>query len=151
MKKQRLSPEVRTEMILDVAVGLAARHGIYAVTRNQIAAEAKVTPGLVTFRLGTMDAMRRSVMRRAIAKEILPVIVQGLLAKDPYAKRAPEDLRRRALESLMPMLPGGQAPAAAPAPEVKAAAPVVKAKAPAAARRVKPADPFAGLVRGAKA
>lgn len=100
MTNKRLAPKDRTKQLLEVALQLAAQHGLATVTRNQIAEEAGVAPSLVSARLGTMDDMRRSVMRRAIKTETLPVIAAGLLARDQYALRAPEDLRRRAIESI---------------------------------------------------
>lgn len=100
MTNKRLDPKDRTEQLLEVALQLAARHGLATITRNQIAEDAGVAPSLVSARLGTMDDMRRSVMRRAIKTETLPVIAAGLLAKDRYALRAPEDLRQRAIASI---------------------------------------------------
>lgn len=100
MKNKRLAPKDRTEQLLDVALRLAARHGLATVTRNQIAEDANVSPALVSARLGTMDDMRRSVMRRAVKTETLPVIAAGLLAKDKYALRASEELRQRAIASI---------------------------------------------------
>lgn len=100
MTNERLDPKDRTKLLLDVALKLAAQYGWRAITRRQIADEAEVSPALVSARLGTMDAMRRSVMRRAVATQTLPVIAEGLLARDPAALKAPEELRNRAVAGI---------------------------------------------------
>jgi hypothetical protein len=74
---------------------LARSAGLANVTREQIATEAGVAAGLVSLRLGTMPALRRSVMRAAVAQEVLEVVAEGLAARDPYALAAPLELRQR--------------------------------------------------------
>lgn len=100
MSNARLPPKDRTKILLDVATKLAAEHGWQAVTRLQIAQAADVAPSLVSARLGTMENLRRSVMRRAIATEALPIIAEGLVARDPQALKAPRELRDRAVASI---------------------------------------------------
>lgn len=100
MINERLAPKDRTKQLLDVAVKLAAQHGWRALTRRQIAEEAEVSPALVSARLGTMEAMRRSVMRRAIATESLPIIAEGLLVRDAQALKASPALRDQAIASI---------------------------------------------------
>jgi len=100
MTNKRLPPKERTELLLDVALKLAAKHGLAKITRSQIAEDAGVSAALVTERLGTMVDLRRSVMRRAVKTETLPVILQGIMVKDPYAMKAPAELRQRAIASI---------------------------------------------------
>ena len=83
----------RTSALLDVAVQQAQRHGWRALTRDQVAEAAGVSTGLVSARLGTMDALRRSVMRAAVQRRIVPIVAEGLLARDKHAGRADEELR----------------------------------------------------------
>lgn len=99
MKHKRQKPEVRKESIVDVALRLAAATHYTQVQRKQIADELGVTPPALTYHFGTMQQLRRAIMRAAIAKEDLVVIAQGLVAQDEHAKKAPEALRRRAIES----------------------------------------------------
>lgn len=99
MKHKRQKPEVRKESIVDVALRLAAETHYTQVQRKQIADELGVTPPALTYHFGTMQQLRCAIMRAAIAKEDLVVIAQGLVAKDEHAKKAPEALRRRAIES----------------------------------------------------
>lgn len=96
----RLTPAARTAQLIDVALKLAAKHGLANIRRDQIAEAADVSQGLVTERLGTMPEMRRTVMRQAVAREVLPVIAEGLAAKDKFALKASPELRKKALASL---------------------------------------------------
>lgn len=83
----------RAEHLLDVALKLAAADGLQALTRERIATAAGVSPALVSARLGTMDAMRRSVMRRAVQQRVVRVVAEGLVAGDKHAQRADQALR----------------------------------------------------------
>lgn len=89
----KLDPKVRTEQLLDVALSLAATEGFGTLTRDGIARAAGVSGGLVTQRLGTMEQMRRSVMRRAVAQRVVRVVAEGLVAGDKHAQRADDALR----------------------------------------------------------
>lgn len=89
----RLSPTVRTDQLLDVALTLAARDGWQSLTRDGIALAAGVSSGLVTQRLGAMDQIRRSVMRRAVLRRVVRVVAEGLVARCSYAGRADDTLR----------------------------------------------------------
>ena len=85
-----------TQDLLDAALRVAQRDGWRAMTRQSIAAEAGVSDALVSLRLGTMDALRRSVMRAAIARQVLRVVAEGVLAGDRHALRAPTEVRAAA-------------------------------------------------------
>jgi AcrR family transcriptional regulator len=89
----RLSPSIRTDQLLDAALALATTHGWASLTRDAIAAAADVSGGLVTQRLGTMDQIRRSVMRRAVQRRVVRVVAEGLVARDPRAGKADDALR----------------------------------------------------------
>jgi AcrR family transcriptional regulator len=87
----------RTAQILAAALKLAAKHGYQRITREAIAEAANVSPALVSHHMGTMDQMRRAIMREAVRIECLPVIAQGLVARDRHAGKAPDHLRQAAL------------------------------------------------------
>ena len=86
----------RTEHLLDVALDMAADIGIDNLTRDGIADAAGVSHCLVTFRLGQKTELLRNVMRRAIKKENLAVLAQGLARNDKVAAKATPDLKQRA-------------------------------------------------------
>jgi AcrR family transcriptional regulator len=92
----RTSPAARTAELLEVALRLAAAQGWNAITRDDIALAAGVSPGLVSARLGTMDAMRRSVMRAAVTRGLVAIVAQGLAVRDRHALRASDELRAAA-------------------------------------------------------
>ena len=98
--KARTNPELRKESILDAAVTVARSVGYQQATLARVAEEAGVCTALVSRYYGTVGQLRRAVMRRAVTAEVLDVLAQGLASRDPQALRAPEELRRRAVESL---------------------------------------------------
>lgn len=100
-ERDRLSPGDRTEQILRAAVEAAKTIGYDKLTRDVVAAKAGCSIGLVSLRFKTMPQLRRAVMRRAIADGVLPVIAQGIVAKDVHALKAPEKLRRQAIATLV--------------------------------------------------
>lgn len=102
MTHRRMGKRARHDDILDATLRVAALVGYNRMTRDDIALAAGCSPALVSEALGTMPALRRSCMRQAVAREVLPVIAQGLALRDPHALRAPEELRVRAAGSLVP-------------------------------------------------
>lgn len=96
----RLDPKIREEQLLAAALELARHTGYTRVTREAVADRAKVSPALISARLGTMADFRRKLMRYAVRVACLPVIAQGLAARDPHAAKASPDLKRQALASL---------------------------------------------------
>jgi len=96
----KLEARARVAQILAAALEIAPRKGYARITRDEIAERAKVPPSLITYHFGTMPEMRRDLMREAVRVECLPVIAQGLAAKDRHAMKAPEEIRARAIESL---------------------------------------------------
>ncbi len=90
----------RREAIMTAALTVATKVGYMTMTRDQIAAEADCSPGLVSAYLGTMPAMRRAVMRAAVTRKVLPVVAQGLAMRDKHAMGAPEGVRAAAVRGL---------------------------------------------------
>lgn len=91
----------RVKHILDAALMLAETHGYASISRDQIARVCGFpSPSLITYHMGTMDALRRTMIREAIKRENLRVLAQALAARDRHACKAPEELKTRALQSL---------------------------------------------------
>lgn len=86
--------------ILSIALKLAQQNGYREISRELIAKAARISPALVSVRFGTMPKLRRRLMRFAIAQACLPVIAQGLAARDGQALKASDDLKQLALASL---------------------------------------------------
>ena len=95
-----MKQDQRREAIITAALAVATREGYMRMTREQIAAEADCSPGLVSSYLGTMPAMRRAVMRAAVSRKVLAVVAQGLAMRDEHALKAPEGLRAAAVRGL---------------------------------------------------
>jgi AcrR family transcriptional regulator len=93
----RLKPEDRKQEILEAAVRLARVDGYSNITRDNIATAAGVSMGLVNHHYGTINQLKRAVMRAAISREILSIIAEGIVLKDKVALKVSEELRKRAL------------------------------------------------------
>jgi AcrR family transcriptional regulator len=98
----RLPANDRRAQILDEALRCAEVYGYTNITRQMVADRLGLAPGLVSHYFGTMDDLRRDVMRHAIKRENLRVVAQGVIAGHPVAMRAPRDLKSRALAALAP-------------------------------------------------
>lgn len=87
--------------LLACAMTEAKQHGYTNVTRHDIALRASCAPALVPYYFGTMTELRRAIMSEAIRTRELCIIAQGIADGHPKAKRAPDELKREALQSLM--------------------------------------------------
>jgi len=96
----KLKPADRKKQILDGALNVASLVGYQNVTRDAVATAAGVSTGLINLHFSTMAQLKRDIMRAAVKREVLSVIAQGLAAHDAHARKASEDLKRRALASL---------------------------------------------------
>ena len=96
VSKSRVSPALRREQILLVAIEMAREGGYGKITRDAIAEQAGVSMGLVTRYFETMPQLRRDLMRAAVRGEVLEVIAQGLTDGNPYAKKASAEVKARA-------------------------------------------------------
>jgi len=95
-----MKPAERKADILDAAVKAAQRVGFMQVRQKDIADEAKCGFGTVSLYYNTMQQMRRAIMRAAIERKVLPIIAQGLAIRDTQAMKAPDALKKAALNSL---------------------------------------------------
>ncbi len=98
--RSRLDPDTRKAGILTAAMDEASAVGFDNMTRRGIAKRAGVSEPLVNKYLGTLKQLRRTVMRQAVKHEMLPVIAQGLAARNQYALHASKELQALALASL---------------------------------------------------
>lgn len=104
MKKirTRLSdPLQRKEQILEEALKLATKRGYKNLTRHAVADAAGCSTALVSHYFNTFVQLERAVMRAAVTRGILPIIAQGITRQDAQALKAPFELRKAALQSLL--------------------------------------------------
>lgn len=99
-----MSKDTRKLAILAAAMTEAKQRGYSNVTREAIAARADCATGLVSHYFGTMVCMKRAIMSEAIRTRELRIVAQGIVDGHPKAKRAPEELRRAAVATLMGVL-----------------------------------------------
>ena len=100
MKRSRLKPEVRKEIIITAALKLATEWHFLKVTRGMVAEDVGVAPATIQYHFKNMDQFRKELMRAAVKQECLPVIAQGLLMGNNHARKASPELKQRAVESV---------------------------------------------------
>lgn len=91
----------RKAKLVVAALHVATAEGYNRISYDDVARRAKCSKSLVMHYFSTMTKLRRAIMSAAVSREHLPVIAQGLAARDSKALTAPEHVRRRALDSLM--------------------------------------------------
>lgn len=91
----------RKNQLLDAALTIARKRGYTKVTREAIAEAVGCVPATVSNHLGTTPNMKRGIMRAAVAKGVIEVIAQGLADGNPHAKKAPHELKEKAVAHLM--------------------------------------------------
>lgn len=96
----RLLPKDRKEQILIAAIEVAQESNYMRITRDQVANKANCAPALISNYFGTMPNFRRDLMRFAVRNEVLEIIAQGLVLGDAQAKKAPQELRDKALANV---------------------------------------------------
>ena len=82
--------------IIAAALVESEQCGHYKFTRRGVAERAGVSESLIQYYFGTMQKLRRSVMRAAVDQKILPVVAMGLVMKDPHAVKAPDEVKQAA-------------------------------------------------------
>ncbi len=97
---RQLTPGTSKPVIVQAALTVAVKYGFLNLTQERVAKQAGCSYGIITLRCGTMTALRRDVMRAAVAAQCLPVIASGLAIKHPSALKAPKPLRDAAAATL---------------------------------------------------
>ncbi len=96
----RLKTTERKEQILTASLKVAERIGYDNMTRQQVARAANCAPALVSKYFGTMKNFKRSVMRAAIKREVLQIILDGIFQKEPQALKISKSLKTKAIALL---------------------------------------------------
>lgn len=97
----RVDPAMRKAQILFHAAELAKEIGYHNMSRENIAEAAGVSVGLITKYFGNMVKLRRAVIRYAINRQIPEIIAQGIINKDRFASKAPDDLKEKAAKIII--------------------------------------------------
>ena len=96
----RLNADARAGIILEAAIRLCRVEGYTRITRDDIAAAAGCSTGLVSRYLGTMPQMRRTIMRRAVERGVARIVARPADG-NPHAAKATPELRAQAAALLV--------------------------------------------------
>ena len=96
-----MSRKIENAIILKAAIEVAKEDGFDKLSRNAIVEKAGVSAGRVSQAYGTMNKLKRAVMRHAVQHKILEVIAVGLGIQDKTAMKAPAEVKRLAPETLI--------------------------------------------------
>ena len=105
----RLAASERRAQLLAIAVDLAGRYGLNAVTRELLASSAKVSPSLVTLYWPLRGAreletpgLRDAIVSEAVRLGKHAVVLQGLALGVPSALALDSETKRRAARAAYP-------------------------------------------------
>jgi AcrR family transcriptional regulator len=93
----RKQPKERKDQLLTEALILSKELGYSHITRDGVANRAGVSYGLVTRYFDSIDNLKRLVMKKAIKEEVVEIIAQGLVRKDPLTKKLNPQLKAKVL------------------------------------------------------
>jgi len=95
---KRLKPDDRREQILRAAIAVASKGHYKHISRREIAEAAGTSGPLVKHYLGLMSELSDVLMTYAVENRQLWVLAQGIMAEDPIALAAPDELKDKARE-----------------------------------------------------
>ena len=90
----------RYSQILQAVLDLAAQHGYKSVTRQMIADECDIRSSHIGYYFGTMDNVRDTIVRTAVASGRYDIAAQALPMEHPEVINAPEDVKREIIKYL---------------------------------------------------
>ena len=83
----RMTKEDRETQLRAAVLSVAKQVGYKAITREQVADYGNVSAGLVSKVFGDMDMLKQVVLHEGCASGNLPLIIEGVLHRDPLARR----------------------------------------------------------------
>lgn len=97
--RRRLSAPLRADQIVETAIKMVESEGAYysRITKDELGKRIDVTGAAVQYHFPTMQKLRRAVMRAAVKQGALRCVAQGLVAGDPHAAKAPDEMKERAM------------------------------------------------------
>lgn len=97
---QRMNADERKGNLLSAGIAVAMKVGYKSVTRDEVAAQAKVSSCLVTRYFGDMDNLRTEIVKQGAKNGNLKIIAEGLVHKHPAAKKAGAQYREEIIDLL---------------------------------------------------
>jgi len=89
----RKDPKVRKEEVLNAAIKVAKNTPYTQMTRLQVSEMAECAEGTINRYYGTMNQLRKAVMRRAVRDGIVNIVSLGLALHDTQAMESNAELR----------------------------------------------------------
>lgn len=80
-KKQKQPRASSKSAILDAAVSVARDRGLHNFFRTHVAKKARTAEATVSWHFGDMNTLRREVVKRAVAEEILPILADVRMSR----------------------------------------------------------------------
>jgi AcrR family transcriptional regulator len=93
--------ERTAEDIIIAAIKMAEDVGYENVRRERLGRELGLSPSLVNKYYRTMDQFKRAIMRRAVKEGNATIVMQGLVARDPHARKASDELKAAAIATVV--------------------------------------------------
>lgn len=81
--------------ILEVAVIVARKSGLHKFSRIDVAKEANVGEGTVSYHFGTMPELRTAIVQNAVKNEILSILADARAGRESIGVPMSEDLRKK--------------------------------------------------------
>lgn len=96
----RSTPEDRSASVLLAAVHLSIAIGYKNISGGKVADAAKCSRALVLHHFGSVSFLRDRIMEWAVKNNNAELVLQGIVAKDPIALVAPDELKEKAKTTL---------------------------------------------------
>lgn len=100
-RKTRPDTEQKRDVILTKALDYAIQMGWENFKRDDFCNEIGIATGSINYHFKSMDGFKRAIMRKAVAKRIVPIVAQGIAMRCSVARAAPESLKKLAIAHMM--------------------------------------------------
>ena len=100
LKGARINPLVRKQKILDAAIQLSISSGYRNITRKDVALASDSAQGLVGRYFKTIANLRQEVLKEAVQREIIPILVENLSAREFDRIQLSTELKQKVINYL---------------------------------------------------
>jgi AcrR family transcriptional regulator len=90
----------RKKQLFEIAIEMAVKYGYRNLKRKMIAEQVGCSTALVSKYFLSIGHLRRDILNAAIRREVIPIIAEGIAAKEPRFKRIKPELKQKAIEYL---------------------------------------------------
>jgi AcrR family transcriptional regulator len=97
----RLSPDERKKQIVDAAIKLAEKKGLYSFSIREIINTIEISHQLVYYYFANIEILRVAVIKESIKRENLKIISQAMVGKKRRGVKIPDYLRKKVCDELI--------------------------------------------------